>query len=549
MRNFANKFLLVIALVLVLGCQFTLGVAPVSYHIYAAEEAEQSATITQLNAPSYLYESLNANKPSDTEESVYEALGIKTYNSYLQALSATQKLNDVVIAVVDSGLDQTQPVFANRVLSDYAMDFSTGLPTATDNKWNVDENGHGTHVAGIIADTTLSNISILPIRIFYGTNNDTGNFSFVNAIRYLCALKNGEKVSLVDNDGKETKDYETPLYYNLDKVKVANIVAVNLSVGSDGFNTYDTKAMEEFKTQKYGYNKKRVHYMGYQDVIDNLLKNDILPIVAAGNRSATQSTQIPYYSLPGACDGVLAVSAYDNTETSYKLASFSYYNSNVSLAAPGTDIWSACSSVLSNKTKWSSKLPKQEGDYLYYEDAKILKDADGNFYYRSSGTSMATPFVTACYAMLMSDSSKTQAADYGITYDPNTENDAKFQNIVHKALLSAAATDGVHTQSGYSQEVGYGTVNVSGFVPTGEPATVQAMNQITYQLFVNTTAQNASWGAVETGNDVATSTDWFMACVVLAAAIILIWLIKMFKDYTVSILRKKEKTNDDDEQQ
>lgn len=541
LRNFANKLLLITFLVLTLFGNFTLSTTPITLPVTpVVAEAETPTALTKT----YLYDELNWNKPSDTDETIYQALGIKSYNNYLMTLSATQKLNDVVVAVVDSGLDDSLAIFENRI-SPYAMDFSHGLPTNESNAWNTDENGHGTHVAGLIADITLSNVQILPLRIFYGTNNNSGDYSFINAMRYLCALKKGEKVSLLNNAGVESETYG--VYFNAECKKVANIVAVNMSLGSDGFNPYSEEDMKKFKEAKYGYTKDKVHYTGYQNVIDNLLKNEILPIVAAGNRTSLQKIKnsngelIPYYSLPGGCDGVLAVSAYDNTDEEYKLASFSYYNGNVSLAAPGANIWSACSSQVAAKmSSWYVRSYKE--GYTYYErdNWHVLKDADDNYYYRSSGTSMATPFVTACYAMILSDSSKHQAVDYGITYDPSNEEDIKFRNIAHKALLAAAATDGVHTDE-FDEKFGYGTLSVSGFVPTENSSTIEPFNSIKYEPFVNTSYPSANWGTVE--NNVYRDVNWFSVCVVLAAIMIAFWLIKIFKDYVL----RRAKTNDDEQ--
>ncbi|MBO4823378.1 MAG: S8/S53 family peptidase [Clostridia bacterium] len=542
LRNFANKLLLITILVLALFSHFTVSIAPTSLHLITAETVgDTPIALTKT----YTFDQFNWNHPSDTEETLYEALGIKTYNNYLMALSATQALNEVVIAVVDSGLDATYPVFADRVLTDYAMDFSHGLPSTT-NAWNVDENGHGTHVAGIIADITLSNVKILPLRIFYGANNSSSDYAFINAMRYLCALKRGEKVSLLNNAGVESETYN--VYFNEEAKQIPNIVAVNMSLGSNGFNPYSEEDMTKFNTQKYGYTKNNVRYTGYQNVIDNLLKNEILPIVAAGNRTEMQYIRdsngelIPYYSLPGGCDGVLAVSAYDNSEESYQLASFSYYNENVSIAAPGMNIWSACSrNVAAKMTKWYVR--NQKDGYTYYErdNWHVMQDAEGNYYYRSNGTSMATPFVTACYAMLLSDSSKHTAADYGVTYDINNADDAKFRNVVHKALLAAAATNGAGADA-FDIKFGYGTLNVSGFVLEAGDTTIAQLNSIEYEPFVNTSYPSASWGSVETS--VYREFDWFMVCIILAVAVVAIWLVKMFKDYVL----RRAKTNDDEQQ-
>ena len=109
-------------LLLVLG-NFAL---PVTTSATNLTTAAVTATSTQLTK-TYRLENYNINKPTSTlfhEESLYSALGIKTYNNYLMQLSATQSLNDVVVAVVDTGLDDDHVLFENRVLTEYGLDVS-----------------------------------------------------------------------------------------------------------------------------------------------------------------------------------------------------------------------------------------------------------------------------------------------------------------------------------------------------------------------------------------------------------------------------------------
>ncbi|MBO4726753.1 MAG: S8 family serine peptidase, partial [Clostridia bacterium] len=180
LRNLANKFLLVMLLAVL-----TLGNYAFNLTAVWVGTPTNLTTAAAVSSKTYYLDQLNDNQP--TGETLYEALGITVYNDYLTALSATQDLNEVAIAVVDTGLDCTSPVFTDRILSDYAVDFSCGIPAAADNTWYVDKNGHGTHVAGIIADATPANVKILPIKIFDGVNNSVNDGAALeNAIRWLC---------------------------------------------------------------------------------------------------------------------------------------------------------------------------------------------------------------------------------------------------------------------------------------------------------------------------------------------------------------------------
>ena len=101
---------------------------------------------------------------------------------------------DVVVAVVDSGVDSTHPDLVGRVDVARGRDFVSGTSDTSDRY------GHGTHVAGIIAANTGNGIdiagiapgvTILPIRVL----GDTGNgdtYNLARGIRY--AAEQGAEV-------------------------------------------------------------------------------------------------------------------------------------------------------------------------------------------------------------------------------------------------------------------------------------------------------------------------------------------------------------------
>lgn len=516
LRNFANRFLLLIMLLVLCLTQANVTNLPV-----LVTTADAGAITTKT----YYFDQYNDNKP--TSQALYDTLGVKDYNTYLSTIAETQGLDEVIVAVIDTGLDQTHSVFENRILTEYALDFSKGVPSGIeDNQWYQDDKGHGTHVAGIIADLTLSNVKILPIKIFYGLKNYGSDYALNNAIRYLYALKTGKSVSFVNEAGYEYGKF-TP------KVSLPNLVAVNLSIGTDGYDLTKQKDLED-------YNKSKPVF---QNLIDHLLQCDILPIVAAGNRSLEErqpeNLNKSYVSLPGTCDGTLTVSAYDNTDKQYSLANFSYFNDSVSLAAPGVEVWSACTSNIVNllsQAKMVSIGTDKHGTYYVYEyyygqyltqtaQWIIRKDLNGNYYLRDNGTSMAAPFVTACYASLIGDTSKTTAEDYGLTAWDAEDTDQHFMNAAHKALLAAASTYGIHDEDGYDPKFGYGTLSLKGFATDD----VTPLTSIKYETTPSENYGQASW---ETFNGEDKETDWIVVCVILLAAVILIWVINLFKAYS-----------------
>lgn len=94
-----------------------------------------------------------------------------------QAWEATQGRSSIIVAVVDSGVDLNHPEFAGRLASGFRAEDSIrqeGTTVAQDN------NGHGTHVAGIIAaeinnGTGIAGIAgdvkIMPVKVMDATGS------------------------------------------------------------------------------------------------------------------------------------------------------------------------------------------------------------------------------------------------------------------------------------------------------------------------------------------------------------------------------------------
>ncbi|MFR5876269.1 MAG: S8 family serine peptidase [Eubacterium sp.] len=94
--------------------------------------------------------------------------GAKTMQSdrYKTYLKNNKKTTAVKVAVLDTGVATNHSFLKSRLLTGY---------NAYTKKTNVaDGNGHGTHVAGIVADNTPSNVKILPVKVMQddGTGTD-----------------------------------------------------------------------------------------------------------------------------------------------------------------------------------------------------------------------------------------------------------------------------------------------------------------------------------------------------------------------------------------
>jgi thermitase len=205
------------------------------------------------------------------------------------------------IAVIDTGVDSTHPDMSGEVL--------TGYNAITGSTNTMDDNGHGTHVAGIAAAIT---------------DNGTGLASVAYRAQIL-------PLKALDSAGSGTySDIIESIVYAADH----GARVINLSLAG-------TSASEALRQAiVYAQNKGSI-------------------IVAAAGNSGNDIA-----SYPGAYDGVIEVSASDQSDA---IANFSNFGTNIFAAAPGVSI--------------ESSLP-------------------GATYGTKSGTSMAAPHVAGLLSLL-----------------------------------------------------------------------------------------------------------------------------------------------------
>lgn len=152
----------------------------------------------------------------DLQKRSWAVSKIKAYNTHLKIEDDKQ----IIIAVVDSGVDDKHEYLKDNIMQGY--DF-----------WNedydpIDDDGHGTHVAGIIAMTINPyDYRIMPIKVL-DSNGDGDDYTVARGIRYA-----------VDNN--------------------ANII--NLSLGGEGYSNT------------------------LQNAIDYAIDNNVLVVCASGNEN------------------------------------------------------------------------------------------------------------------------------------------------------------------------------------------------------------------------------------------------------------------------
>ena len=222
------------------------------------------------------------------------------------AWATTKGSDKVIVAVLDSGVDYTHRDLAMNIwtrpedIKEYKDDELGGEINdlhgynAVDNNGDpMDENGHGTHCAGIIGAEGGNNEGIT------GVNWNVK----IMPLKFMDATGSGT-----------TKDAIEAINYVIDRKKAGvNVRIISASWGS----TQKSRALE--------------------DVISRAKDAGILFVAASGNSSA-DTDRTPHYPSSYNLGNVISVAALDNND---QLTSFSNFGAkSVHLAAPGKDILS-----------------------------------------------------------------------------------------------------------------------------------------------------------------------------------------------------------------
>lgn len=153
----------------------------------------------------------------------YMGFDYVTNNYYINNLQ-----NRVMVAVIDTGINKDSHYFDNRCISDKSYNF------VNSNKNIYDKDGHGTHIAGVIADCTPSNVDIMMLKVY----NDWGKTTWLtinSAIQYAKA----QGADIINMSlGLARRDGE-PDYNELDTALMnasESGISVICAAGNDGYN-------------------------------------------------------------------------------------------------------------------------------------------------------------------------------------------------------------------------------------------------------------------------------------------------------------------------
>lgn len=337
-----------------------------------------------------------------------------------EAWDITTGSSDIVIAVIDTGVDYTHPdLIANMWVNpgeipgdgldndgNGYIDDIYGIDTVNGDSDPMDDRDHGTHVAGTIAASGDNGIGVT------GINWQAR----VMALKFIPETGGGSVAGAI-----EAIDYMTMMKSDYG----VNIVASNNSYGALG---------------------------AYSDslllAIQRSIAAGIVYVAAAGNDGADTDV-IPFYPANFDLDGIISVGATTNQDTR---ASFSNYGAtSVDVSAPGVD---------------------------------ILSTIGGHSYAMFEGTSMAAPHVTGVIGLLASvapNATVTQLKNAvlgGVDVIPELTGDSATGGRINAAESLALITSGYEPNAQSVPTAYYNFQRYYGVLPSGDrPENVITENQ------------------------------------------------------------------------
>ena len=186
--------------------------------------------------------------------------GFGDYVKELQKNGHTSQ--QIVVAVVDTGVDKNHVSFNNRLLEGYSF---LGDPS----DYRDEHEGHGTHVTGIIVECTkgMENVKILPVRVI--GKNGLWTPSTITAGIYYAADHGAHIINLSLRVSQHIRTIEEAIQYALSKGITVVVAAGNDDDDAQGFcPTHMEKCIAVAAVERNGTKLQRWANSNYGEIVD-----------------------------------------------------------------------------------------------------------------------------------------------------------------------------------------------------------------------------------------------------------------------------------------
>ena len=183
------------------------------------------------------------------------SIGADAYSEYLDTISK----RNLTVAVVDTGADITHPFLQSRLTNGYDFVRGDSVPD--------DEDGHGTHVTGIIADCTSGRkeIAIMPVKVLDGVGKGT---VLDIGIGVMYAAEHGAKVINLSVSGSHSAYLDNIIGKVIDKGTIVVAAAGNEGKNVDSIGACPGHIKELITVGAVNKSMMVGSYSNYGDKVD-----------------------------------------------------------------------------------------------------------------------------------------------------------------------------------------------------------------------------------------------------------------------------------------
>ena len=186
---------------------------------YDSEEAKTKAfRELQKDENIHIEENHKVELYNDVSEPSYNSWGIEKMGfDYISEKYDDGNLGSVSVAILDTGCDMEvfNRHFNGKIVNSYSViDNKTGAENMYDNV------GHGTHIAGTIAEATPSNVTIVPVKA--SDSMELFDADIINGINWIVINNAADVINMSFGSG----DYNEANYVAIEAARQNNIISV-----------------------------------------------------------------------------------------------------------------------------------------------------------------------------------------------------------------------------------------------------------------------------------------------------------------------------------